>query len=71
MFACSSLCRKFRHCFAGQVINIRDPQAIADCYRNRLNQQGLNVISTFRLYDTQTCFAVQERPNRCTGRHIG
>jgi hypothetical protein len=51
----------------GQVINIRDPQAIADCDRNRLNQQGLNVVSTFRLYDTQTCFAVQERPNRCNG----
>jgi hypothetical protein len=51
----------------GQVIKIQDPQAIADCDRNRLNQQGLNVVSTFRLYDTQTCFAVQERPNRCNG----
>jgi hypothetical protein len=51
----------------GQVIAIKDPQAIADCDRNRLNQQGLNIVSTFRLYDTQTCFAVQERPNRCNG----
>lgn len=51
----------------GEVINIHDPQAIAGCDRNRLNQQGLNVVSTFRLYDTQTCFAIQERPNRCNG----
>jgi hypothetical protein len=51
----------------GELITIKDPKAIADCDRNLFNQQGLNVVSTFRLHDTQTCFAVQERPNRCNG----
>jgi len=51
----------------GQKIAISDPTAIAQCDRNLLNKQGLNIVSTFRLYDTQTCFAVQERPNRCNG----
>jgi hypothetical protein len=51
----------------GQLIQIRDARAIAECNRDLLNQQGLNIVSTFRLYDTQTCFAVQERPNRCNG----
>ena len=51
----------------GQKIAISDPNAIAQCDRDLLNKQGLNIVSTFRLYDTQTCFAVQERPNRCNG----
>jgi hypothetical protein len=51
----------------GEVIAIQDPNAIAACDRDLLNRQGLNVVSTFRLRDTQTCFAVQERPNRCNG----
>jgi hypothetical protein len=51
----------------GQKIQIKDPNAIARCDRNLFNQQGLNIVSTFRLYDTQTCFAVQERPGRCNG----
>jgi hypothetical protein len=51
----------------GQLIQIRDARAIAECNRDLLNQQGLNIVSTFRLYDTQACFAVQERPKRCNG----
>jgi hypothetical protein len=51
----------------GQKIAIKDPQAIAQCDRDLFNKQGLDIVSTFRLYDTQTCFAVQERPNRCNG----
>jgi hypothetical protein len=51
----------------GQKITIQNPQAIAQCNRDLFNQQHLNVVSTFRLADTQTCFAVQERPDRCNG----
>jgi len=51
----------------GQMIQIQDPQAIAQCSRDLLNKQGLNIVSTFRLADTKACFAVQERPNRCNG----
>jgi hypothetical protein len=51
----------------GQLISIHDPRAIAECNRDLLNQQGLNVVNTFRLRDTQTCFAVREKPNRCNG----
>jgi len=51
----------------GQKITIRNPQAIAQCNRNLFNEQHLNIVSTFRLADTQTCFAIQERPNRCNG----
>jgi hypothetical protein len=51
----------------GQKINIQDPNAIAQCNRDLFNKQGLDIVSTFRLADTQTCFAVQERPNRCNG----
>jgi hypothetical protein len=51
----------------GQTIRIADPLAIAQCDRDLLNKQGLNVVSTFRLADTQACFAIQERPNRCNG----
>jgi hypothetical protein len=51
----------------GQKITIQDPNAIAECNRDLFNKQGLNIASTFRLADTQACFAVQERPNRCNG----
>lgn len=51
----------------GQKITIHNPQAIAQCDRNLFNEEHLNVVSTFRLADTQACFAVQERPNRCNG----
>ena len=51
----------------GQVIHIDDPNAIAECSRDLLNKQHLNVISTFRLEDTKACFAIQERPKRCNG----
>ncbi|MGA8087840.1 MAG: hypothetical protein WCA10_11065 [Terracidiphilus sp.] len=51
----------------GQKLQIEDPNAIAECSRELLNKQHLNVISTFRLVDSGTCFAVQERPNRCNG----
>ncbi len=51
----------------GQKIQITDPSAIAQCDRDLFNKQGLNIVSTFRLYDTQTCYAIQERPNRCNG----
>ena len=51
----------------GQKIHINDPNAIVQCDRTLFNKQGLHIISTFRLYDTQTCFAIQERPNRCNG----
>jgi hypothetical protein len=49
----------------GQKMNV-NPDAIARCDRN-LFDKDLHIISTFRLYNTQTCFAVQERPNRCNG----
>ena len=49
----------------GQKITVT-PEAIAQCDRN-LFDKNLNVVSTFRLYDTQACFAIQERPNRCNG----
>ncbi|HEY6489468.1 MAG: hypothetical protein WCC26_22085 [Terracidiphilus sp.] len=51
----------------GQTIQIQDPNAIANCDRALFNKQGLNIVSTFKLYDTQACFAVQVRPNRCNG----
>jgi len=51
----------------GQKIQIEDPNAIAECKKELFNKQHLNVISTFKLADTKTCFAVQERPNRCNG----
>jgi hypothetical protein len=51
----------------GERLRIEDPHAIADCNRDLFNKQHLNVVSTFRLEDTGTCFAVQERPNRCNG----
>lgn len=51
----------------GQLISIRNPDAIAQCDRNLFNQEDLNIVSTFRLQDTGTCFAIQERPNRCNG----
>jgi hypothetical protein len=49
----------------GQKINV-DSNAIAQCDRN-LFAKDLHIVSAFRLYDTQTCFAIQERPNRCNG----
>lgn len=51
----------------GETIQIQDPNAIASCNRDLFNKQNLNIVSTFRLRDTQACFAVQERPNRCNG----
>lgn len=51
----------------GEKIEIQNPKAIAECSAELFNEQKLNVISTFRLYDTQTCFAIQERPGRCNG----
>lgn len=51
----------------GEKLQIEDPAAIAECNRDLFNKQHLNVISTFRLQDTGTCFAVQEKPNRCNG----
>ena len=51
----------------GETITIHNPQAIAQCNRDLFNQEQLNVVSTFRLADTQTCFAIQERPGRCNG----
>ena len=51
----------------GQKITIQDPDAIAKCDQDLFNKQHLNIVSTFKLADTQTCFAVQERPNRCNG----
>ncbi len=51
----------------GQTISIQDPQAIAQCSRDLLNKQGLNIVSTFRLADTEACFAIQDRPGRCNG----
>jgi len=51
----------------GKKIQIENPNAIAKCNRDLFNKQHLNVVSTFRLADTGTCFAVQERPDRCNG----
>jgi hypothetical protein len=51
----------------GVKITIHNPQAIAQCNRDLFNAEHLNIVSTFRLADTQTCFAIQERPNRCNG----
>lgn len=51
----------------GQTIQIEDPNAIARCDRDLFNKQNLNIVSTFRLADTQACFAIQVRPNRCNG----
>ena len=51
----------------GEKIRINNPAAIAQCDLKLFNEQGLNVISTFRLEDTRACFAVQEKPNRCNG----
>jgi hypothetical protein len=49
----------------GEIIQV-DPQAIAEC-RKDLFDPKLNIVSTFKLYDTQQCFAIQKRPNRCNG----
>ncbi len=51
----------------GQTIQIQDPDAIAKCDRDLFNKQKLNIVSTFKLADTQACFAIQVRPNRCNG----
>lgn len=51
----------------GEKITIHNPQAIAQCNRDLFNEEHLNIVSTFRLADTQTCFAIQERPDRCNG----
>ncbi len=51
----------------GEKITIHDPQAIAQCNRDLFNVEHLNIVSTFRLADTQACFAIQERPHRCNG----
>jgi hypothetical protein len=51
----------------GEKITIHNPQAIAQCNRKLFNAEGLNIVSTFRLADTQACFAIQERPHRCNG----
>jgi hypothetical protein len=51
----------------GQTIQIDDPNAIAKCDRDLFNKQNLHIVSTFKLADTQACFAIQERPNRCNG----
>ncbi len=51
----------------GQKITIHNPNAIAQCDRNLFIQEKLNVVSTFRLADTQACFAIAERQNRCNG----
>jgi pimeloyl-ACP methyl ester carboxylesterase len=51
----------------GEKITIHNPDAIANCNRDLLNAENLNIVSTFRLYDTHACFAIQERPNRCNG----
>ena len=51
----------------GEKITIRNPQAIAQCNRDLMNAEHLNIVSTFRLADTQACFAIQERPHRCNG----
>ena len=51
----------------GEKITVHNPQAIAECSRELFNQENLHVVSTFRLVDTQNCFAIQERPNRCNG----
>jgi hypothetical protein len=51
----------------GAKITIHNPQAIAQCNRDLFNAEHLNVVSTFRLADTQACFAIQERPHRCNG----
>jgi hypothetical protein len=51
----------------GEKITIHNPQAIAQCNRTLFNEEHLNIVSTFRLADTQACFAIQERPHRCNG----
>lgn len=51
----------------GEKITIHNPQAIAQCNRDLFNAEHLNIVSTFRLADTQACFAIQERPRRCNG----
>ncbi|HUN86131.1 MAG TPA: hypothetical protein VMU48_17255 [Terracidiphilus sp.] len=51
----------------GETIQIQEPNAIAKCDRDLFNKQKLNIVSTFRLADTQACFAIQVRPNRCNG----
>ena len=51
----------------GEKVPIKNPAAISQCDPKLFNEEGLNVISTFKLQDTRACFAVQERPNRCNG----
>jgi hypothetical protein len=48
-----------------QLITV-DPNAISKC-DPKMFDPNLKVIRTFRLADTQTCFAIQERPQRCNG----
>lgn len=51
----------------GEKIHIHNPRAIAECNRELFNEEHLGIVSAFRLADTQVCFAIQERPNRCNG----
>lgn len=59
--------RQMQVASTGETITIQNPQAIAQCNRVLFNEEHLNVVNTFRLADTQTCFAIQERPHRCNG----
>jgi len=56
---------KMRVSSTGEILQVA-PQAIADCDA-KLFDPKLNIVSTFKLYDTHQCFAIQERPNRCNG----
>jgi len=51
----------------GDVIHFTNSKAIAGCDRQLLNQEHPGIVSTFRLSDTNTCFAVQEKTDRCNG----
>jgi hypothetical protein len=51
---------------SGEIIKVSDPAAISMC-KARLFDKDLRVVSTFKLPGMKTCFAIQERPNRCNG----
>jgi hypothetical protein len=50
----------------GEIVKVKDALAISKCDAG-LFDKDMHVTSTFRLPGSETCYAIQERPNRCNG----
>ena len=50
----------------GELIAVDNPGAISQC-KAELFDKSLGVVSTFRLPESEACYAIAERPARCNG----